>query len=61
MDSEDLFVRNDTEEIKAAVESQMRQSGRGAPFVLSAGSPVPSNVDPTAVDAMVEAARAFRW
>ena len=61
VDSEELFARNDADEIKAAVESQIRQSGRGAPFVLSTGSPVPSNVDPAAVDAMVEAARAFRW
>ena len=61
VDSENLFLRNDADEIKKAVQSQIQQSGRGAPFVLSTGSPLPSNVDPTAVDAMVEATRTFRW
>ncbi len=57
LDSEDLLLRNDPQEIARAVEEQVAQSGPGAPFVLCTGSPLPSNVEPSAVDAMIAAAR----
>jgi len=57
LDSELLFMRNDPDEITAAVREQIRQSGSGAPFILSTGSPLPSNIEPDAVDAYVRAAR----
>jgi uroporphyrinogen-III decarboxylase len=57
LDSELLLWRNDPDEIRAAVREQIRQSGPGAPFVLCQGSPIPSNIDPCAVDAMIRAAR----
>lgn len=57
LDSELLLMRNDPVEIGAAVREQLRQSGTGAPFILSTGSPLPSNIEPAAVDAFVRAAR----
>jgi len=57
LDSELMFMRNDPREIAEAVADQIRQSGPGASFILNTGSPLPSNVDPSAVDAMVSAAR----
>ncbi len=57
LDSERLFMRNDPAEIAAAVAEQLRRSGPGAPFVLCTGSPIPSNVELSAVDAMIEAVR----
>jgi uroporphyrinogen-III decarboxylase len=56
LDSELLLMRNDSAEIAAAVHEQIRQSGPGAPFILSTGSPLPSNIEPAAVDAMIAAA-----
>lgn len=61
VDSEELFRRNDPAEIRQAVFDQIRQSGQGNPFIVSTGSPLPSNIDPSAVDAMVEAVRAFHF
>ena len=57
LDSETLLTREESKEIERAVQSQIRQSGRGSPFVLSTGSPLPSNVSPEAVDMMIAAAR----
>lgn len=61
IDSELMLLRNDVKEITAEVESQIRQSGEGAPFILSTGSPLVSNIEPEAVDTMIAAARAFCW
>ncbi|MHB0858764.1 MAG: uroporphyrinogen decarboxylase family protein [Anaerolineae bacterium] len=61
LDSEQLLMRNDPEEIAAATRAQMQQSGEGAPFVLSTGSPLPSNIELSAVDTIMETARAFRF
>jgi uroporphyrinogen-III decarboxylase len=58
LDSEALLLRNDAGEIEAAVREQLAQSGPEAPFVLTTGSPLPSKVEPGAVDAMIRAARA---
>jgi hypothetical protein len=52
LDSERLLMRNDPAEIAAAVREQLRQSGPGAPFILSTGSPLPSNIEPSAVDSI---------
>jgi uroporphyrinogen-III decarboxylase/glyoxylase-like metal-dependent hydrolase (beta-lactamase superfamily II) len=57
LDSEQLLLRNDPVQIRQAVAEQLRQSGPGNPFILTTGSPLPSNVDPSAVDTMVAAAR----
>jgi uroporphyrinogen-III decarboxylase len=57
LDSELLLMRNDPQEIAAATREQIRQSGAGAPFILSTGSPLPSNIALEAVDAFVRAAR----
>jgi uroporphyrinogen-III decarboxylase len=57
LDSELLLMRNDPAEIATAVRQQIQQSGHGAPFILSTGSPLPSNIELVAVDAMVAAAR----
>ncbi len=51
-------MRNDLAEIAAAVLEQIRQSGPNAPFILSTGGPLPSNIEPAAADAVVAAARA---
>ncbi len=59
LDSEEMLLRNIGDEIKAVVFDQIRQCGSGAPFVLSTGSPIPSNVEPAAVDAMIRAARSY--
>ncbi len=56
LDSEGLLLRNDAREIAAEVNEQVRQSGAGAPFIHCTGSPIPSDVEPSAVDAMVQAA-----
>jgi hypothetical protein len=61
LDSELLLMRNNPEEIKREVELQIRMSGRGAPFILSTGSPLPSNIDPDIFDRVVDAARSFKW
>jgi uroporphyrinogen-III decarboxylase len=39
------------------VREQLALSGAGAPFVLCTGSPIPSDVEPEAVDAMLRAVR----
>lgn len=59
LDSERLLVRNKPDEIWNGVESQLRQAGPRAPFVLNTGSPIPSDVEPAAVDAMIQSARAI--
>ena len=58
LDSELLLMRNDPQEIAAAVREQIRQSGAGTPFIVSTGSPLPSNIDADAVDAVIRAVRA---
>jgi uroporphyrinogen-III decarboxylase len=55
LDSEALLLRNDPAEIGHAVTEQLDQSGPGAPLILSTGSPLPSNIDPSAVDAIMNA------
>jgi uroporphyrinogen-III decarboxylase len=57
LDSELLLWRNDPGEIRAAVREQIDQSGPGAPFIHNQGSPIPSNIEPGAVDAVIRAAR----
>lgn len=57
LDSESLMIRNDAGEIRLNVERQISQSGKNAPFILSTGSPIPSNVEPDAVDAMISFAQ----
>ncbi|NLG51662.1 MAG: hypothetical protein GX552_16275 [Chloroflexi bacterium] len=61
VDSEDLLRRNNPDEIKQAVADQIRQSGQGNPFIVSTGSPLPSNTEPAAVDAMIQAVRTFHF
>lgn len=61
LDSEDLLRRNDPEEITAEVHSQILGSGVGSPFVLSFGSPIPSDTPESAVDAVADAVRSFSW
>lgn len=61
LDSEHLLQRNDREEIRTAVRSQILSSGEGAPFILSFGSPIPSDTRESAVDKVVEAVRDFDW
>lgn len=56
LDSESLFLRASPAVIEEAVREQIRQSGARAPFILSTGSPLPSNADPEAVDMMIAAA-----
>jgi uroporphyrinogen-III decarboxylase len=56
LDSE-LLLRNDPVEIAAAVREQIRQSGPDTPFIVSTGSPLVSNIEPSAVEAMLRAAR----
>ena len=56
LDSELLFMKNDPEEIARSVAQQINQSGQGHPFILSTGSPIPSNIEPEAVDSMIQAA-----
>ncbi len=57
LDSELLLMRNNPAEITAAVREQLRQSGLTGPFILSTGSPLPSNIESTAVDAIIRAVR----
>ena len=57
IDSELLLMRNDPDEINACVKEQIRQSGEGAPFIFFTGSPMLSNIEIAAVDAMVDAVR----
>ncbi len=57
LDSEGLLLRNDPAEIARAVAGQSAQSGPDAPFVFCTGSPLPSNVEPSAVDALIRAVR----
>lgn len=57
LDSEELLGRGNVNEITNAVREQISQSGDNAPFILSTGSPIPSNVSMEAVDAMIRAAR----
>lgn len=61
LDSEDLLRRNDLDEIRAAVQSQILGSGVAAPFILSFGSPIPSDTPESAVDAVAKAVRDFSW
>ena len=57
LDSELLLLRNDTKEIKQKVEDQILQSGKNAPFIFSTGSPIPSDVQPEAVDIFINQVR----
>jgi hypothetical protein len=57
LDSELMLLRNDPDEIREAVHRQIRESGQGAPFILSFGSPIPSNTHESAVDAVANALR----
>jgi uroporphyrinogen-III decarboxylase len=57
LDSELLLMRNDPAEIAESVREQICQSGPGLPFIFSTGSPLPSNIEPAAVDAMIAAVR----
>jgi len=59
LDSERLLAENDPRAIARTVEEQLRQSGAGNPFVLTTGSPLPSDIDPSAVDAFISAARSL--
>ena len=61
LDSEHLLMRNNPDEIREAVIEQISQSREGAPFILSFGSPIPSNTPESAVDAVANAVREFRW
>ena len=61
LDSELLLLRNDPNEIRDAVLRQINESGEGAPFILSFGSPIPSDAPESAVDAVVDAVRGFSW
>ena len=61
LDSELLLKRNNHTEIQTEVENQIRQSGKGNPFILCTGSPIPSDVELSAVDKMFSAARGFKW
>jgi len=59
LDSEHLLLRGTSAEIEDAVRSQIAESGPSSPFILSTGSPLPSNVEPEAVDIMIASARNF--
>ena len=69
LDSEGLLIENDPVRIARAVAEQLRQSGaenplafaQDKPFVLTTGSPIPSNVEPDAVDAFIQSARALSF
>jgi len=61
LDSEHMLLRNDPDEIRREVHRQIRESGQGAPFVVSFGSPIPSNTPESAVDAVTDAIRSFSW
>ena len=56
LDSELMLLRNDPGEISHNVEDQIRQSGVGAPFIMSTGSPIPNDVAPEAIDVMMRSA-----
>jgi uroporphyrinogen-III decarboxylase len=57
LDSELLLLRNDPNEIAAAVREQIQLAGEGTPFVVSLGSPLVSNIEPEAVEALIREAR----
>jgi len=57
LDSEALLKRNNPEEIRQDVLAQIALSGVGKPFILNTGSPIPSDVEPETVDAMIRATR----
>jgi len=57
LDSELLLMRGDSSEIEAAVDEQLRHSGTDAPFILSTGSPLPSNIEPESVETFIRAVR----
>jgi len=58
LDSETLLVKGHSAEIRAEVKRQYDIAGDG-PFILSTGSPLSNNVEPKAVDVMIEAGHAF--
>jgi uroporphyrinogen-III decarboxylase len=60
IDSETLLVSGSCEEIEKAVLEQHTASGMTAPFIHSTGSPLPSDVPPEHVDAMLQAAWGVR-
>ncbi len=61
LDSEELLAAIDAAAIRADVLRQFEESGPGAPFILSTGSPLPSGTPPEAVDVALQTARDFRW
>ncbi len=61
LDSELMLQRNDPDEITAAVHDQIVGSGVGAPFILSFGSPIPSDTPESAIDTITKAVRGFSW
>lgn len=61
LDSELMLLRNDSGEIREQVIDNIRQSGKGCPFILSTGSPISNDVSPEAVDIMIRVAREFKW
>lgn len=55
LDSEGLLARANPDEIASEVRRQIAESGNGNPFIISTGSPLPSDTDPDAVDALLQA------
>ena len=50
-------MKNDRKEITDALKEQIRGSGYGAPFVMCTGSPIPSNIDPEAINYIIDEIR----
>ncbi len=57
LDSEMLLLGNDREEIFNSIKEQIIGSGKGAPFVMCTGSPIPDNVDPGTINHIIEVVR----
>ncbi len=61
LDSEQLLMRANEQEIRHGITNQIHMSGARQPFIMCTGSPIPSNVDPLAVDVIIQATREFRF
>lgn len=61
LDSEHLLLRNNPSEITEQVHQIIRDSGKGNPFIMCTGSPIPNDVSLEAVDTMIQAVRNFMW
>jgi len=61
LDSEHLLARAAPQEIKTAVRQMMGESGEGAPFIMTTGSPLLSSTPPGGVDAMIAGVREYAW